>query len=61
MLKNGTFDEGLLEKLKRNKEGKSLLILVVAEIMYLLVGQWQGKLLLRFVLRALVARCYRKY
>ncbi len=21
MLKNGTFDEGLLEKLKRNKEG----------------------------------------
>ncbi len=41
MLKNGTFDEGLLEKLKRNKE-EILLILVVAEIMYLLVGQWRG-------------------
>ena len=40
MLKNGTFDEGLLEKLKAII--KSLLILVVAEIMYLLVGQWQG-------------------
>ena len=39
MLKNGTFDEGLLEKLKRNKEGYPLLILVVAEIKYLLVGQ----------------------
>ena len=41
MLKNGTFDEGLLEKLKAIRR-KSLLILVVAEIMYLLVGQWQG-------------------
>ena len=60
MLKNGTFDEGLLEKLSAIRR-KSLLILVVAEIMYLLVGQWQGKLLLRFVLRALVARCYRRY